>query len=32
MKSGPQEDVGHPDLCEERAKGYHGSSLGDKDI
>eukprot|EP00435_Cladocopium_sp_Y103_P033436 s782_g8.t1 len=28
----PQEDVGHPDLCEERAQGYHGSSGDDKEF
>ena len=29
---GPREDVGHPDPCEERAQGYHGSSRDDKEI
>ncbi|CAJ1458987.1 unnamed protein product [Effrenium voratum] len=27
----PQEDVAHPDLCEERSRGYHGSSLSDSE-
>ncbi|CAL1170631.1 unnamed protein product [Cladocopium goreaui] len=29
---GPREDVGHPDPCEERAQGYHGSSRDDKEF
>ncbi|CAE7411326.1 PAE7 [Symbiodinium microadriaticum] len=27
-----EEDVAHPDLCEDRAKGYHGSSSTDRDF
>eukprot|EP00930_Biecheleria_cincta_P095901 TRINITY_DN87793_c0_g1_i1.p1 TRINITY_DN87793_c0_g1~~TRINITY_DN87793_c0_g1_i1.p1 ORF type:complete len:735 (-),score=80.04 TRINITY_DN87793_c0_g1_i1:136-2340(-) len=26
----PSEDAGHPDLCEQRARGYHGSSSDDR--